>query len=159
MRIAICPGSFDPVTRGPLDVIGRAARLFDRLHVAVIETPAPAALFTAEERVALLREELKGLSTVEVFRFDGLTVAAAAAKGAGWIVRGLRSEGDLAYELPMAHTNRLCGEREVETVFVPASPAVAFISSSLVREIAARRGKLDPLVTPRVAEALRRKLP
>jgi pantetheine-phosphate adenylyltransferase len=157
-RIALYPGSFDPVTRGHLDLIARAARLFDALHVAVIENPSKKALFTAEERIRLLRDELKGIAGVEVLSFEGLAVAAAARVGASWIVRGLRSESDAAYELPMARSNRLCGEHEIETILVPASPETAFISSTLVREIAARRGKLSAFVTPPVEAALRRKL-
>ena len=156
-RIALYPGSFDPVTRGHLDVIARVARLFDRVHVGVIDNPSKVALFSAAERVASLQAELGEAPNIGVFAFSGLTVAAARKVGALWIVRGVRSAADMDYELPMAHTNRLCGEAEVETVFVPASPQVAYISSTLVREIAARGGKVDAFVTPAVALALRRK--
>ncbi len=166
-RHALYPGSFDPVTRGHLDVIERAARLFDRVSVAVIENPSKSPLFSAPERVELLEREIgreiagklgKGRA-VEVFSFTGLAVEAAARAGAAWIVRGVRSEADAAYELPMARSNRLCGSREIETVFIPASPEVSFISSTLVREIAARRGKLSPFVTRGVEKALRGKFP
>ena len=170
-RHALYPGSFDPVTRGHLDVIVRAARLFDRVFVAVIENPSKSPLFRAAERVELLEREIrreigreiagklgKGRA-VEVFSFTGLAVEAAARAGAAWIVRGVRSEADAAYELPMARSNRLCGSREIETVFIPASPEVSFISSTLVREIAARRGKLSPFVTRGVEKALRGKFP
>jgi pantetheine-phosphate adenylyltransferase len=156
-RKALYPGSFDPVTRGHLDVIARAARLFDRLYVGVIENPGKTPLFTPEERVRLLERELAGSPAIEVVSFTGLTVAMAASLGAGWLVRGLRSEADAAYELPMARSNRLCGEAEVETIFIASAPDVAFISATLVREIAARGGRLTPFVTPAVEEALRRK--
>lgn len=155
----LSPGSFDPVTRGHLDVIFRAARLFTRLFVGVIENPSKRALFTLEERVALLGSELHGRSGIEVVSFSGLAVDAAARCGAAWIVRGIRSAEDAAYELPMAHSNRLCGSREIETLFLPARPEVAFISSTLVREIASQKGKLEAFVTPGVEEALRRKFP
>lgn len=157
-RHALYPGSFDPVTRGHLDVIERAARLFDRVVVAVIENPSKAPLFNTSERVALLREETAKLEGVEILAFSGLAVEAAASVNAAWIVRGLRSETDAAYELPMARSNRLCGSREIETVFLVASPEVSFISSTLVREIAARNGRLAAFVTPAVEEALRRKV-
>jgi pantetheine-phosphate adenylyltransferase len=153
--IALYPGSFDPVTRGHLDLIARAARLFARLHVGVLENPSKAPLFSAAERVALIEAETRGLPNVEVVSFGGLAVDLAAKVGAGWIVRGLRSEADAAHELSMARSNRLCGAREIETVFIPAAAEVAFISSTLVREIAARGGKLAPFVPPAVEKALR----
>jgi pantetheine-phosphate adenylyltransferase len=154
---ALYPGSFDPVTRGHLDVIARAARLFSKLHVGVLENPSKTALFSAAERVALIEAETRGIGNVEVISFGGLAVEAAAKVGAGWIVRGLRSEADTAHEIAMARSNRLCGTRELETIFIPASAEVAFISSTLVREIAARGGKLSPFVPPNVEKALRAK--
>jgi pantetheine-phosphate adenylyltransferase len=155
--IALYPGSFDPVTRGHLDLIARAARLFARLHVGVLENPSKTPLFSAAERVALLEAETRGIGNVEVLSFGGLAVDAALKVGAAWIVRGLRSEADAAHEISMARSNRLCGAREVETVFIPASANVAFISSTLVREIVAQGGKLAPFVTPAVEKALRAK--
>jgi pantetheine-phosphate adenylyltransferase len=153
----VFPGSFDPVTRGHLDVIDRAAGLFERLVVAVVENPGKEPLFRPEERVALLRQELSGRPAIEVVSFRGLTVDLARSLGAGWIVRGLRSAEDAAAELPMALSNRHCGEAPIETVFVPAGAEVAFIASRLVREIAAAGGRLEPFVTPAVEAALRRK--
>ena len=156
-RRALCPGSFDPITRGHLDVISRAAGLFDRLYVAVAASATKRPLFTLAERVRLARRELVSFGNVEVMSFDGLTVDLAARLGAGWIVRGIRSGEDASRELAMAQSNRLCGPEEIHTVFLPASPHVAFVASSLVREIAALGGSLEPFVTGRVAAALRKK--
>lgn len=156
-RIALCPGSFDPITLGHTDVIARAARLFDKLVIGVIENPSKASLFTAEERVDLIRGELERHSNIVVKTFSGLAVQAAAQVGARWIVRGLRSAADALYELPMAHSNRKCGEVEIETVFLAASADVSFVSSTLVREIAARGGHLEAFVTPAVEKALTKK--
>ena len=154
---AIYPGTFDPVTLGHLDVIRRAARLFAQLHVVVMDNPSKKPLIPGPERVRLVAEEVADLPGVRVSYEDGLAVEVAARLGAAWIVRGLRSEEDAAREIAMARSNRLCGSKEIETVFLAASPEVAFISSTLVREIAARGGKLSPFVSPRVEEVLRRK--
>tara|TARA_B100000949_G_C14122493_1_gene383174 strand:- start:207 stop:722 length:516 start_codon:yes stop_codon:yes gene_type:complete len=158
--IAVYPGSFDPVTRGHLEIIERARDLFDVLHVAVVANPSKECFFSSEERLDLLRTEtaaLGGRGRLEFSAFEGLTVQLAGKLGARWIVRGLRSGADLGYELPMALTNRDCAEGEIDTVFLPAGPGTSFISSSLVREIAAAGGRLDSLVTGGVEEALRKK--
>jgi pantetheine-phosphate adenylyltransferase len=157
-RRALYPGSFDPLTRGHLDVVASASRLFDRVYVGVIENPSKSPLFSVEERVRLIAAEAEAFPNVEVVSFKGLTVELAAKLDAPWIVRGIRSEADASSELSMARSNRLCGARPIETVFLPASPEVSFISSSLVREIAARGGKLSAFVTRGVEDALRRKL-
>ena len=154
---AIVPGSFDPVTLGHLDVIRRAARLFRKLHVGVIVNSEKEGCFSLQERMSLLEGELQDLEMVEVVSFSGLTVDLAARLGARWIVRGIRSAADAAYELPMALSNRRSGEHEIETILLPSSSDVAFISSRLVRQIAAGAGVLEPFVTPAVAQALRRK--
>lgn len=154
-RKALYPGSFDPVTRGHLDVLAKALELFDTVFVAVIENPQKTPLLSIEERIALLRREIGARASVRVLAFSGLTVDAAARVGARWIVRGLRSGADAAYELPMAYSNRVCGRTRIETIFIPSSPETSFISSSLVREIAARGGRLEEFVTPAVARALR----
>ncbi|MCZ6791993.1 MAG: pantetheine-phosphate adenylyltransferase [Planctomycetota bacterium] len=154
---ALVPGSFDPVTRGHLDVIRRAARLFSSLHVGVVDNPEKESCFTPEQRIALLEAELADLEAVQVVSFRGLTVDLAVRIGARWIVRGIRNAADTAYELPMALTNRRCGEHEVETLFLATSSDVSFISSRLVRQIAASGGVLSPFVTPGVEKALRQK--
>jgi pantetheine-phosphate adenylyltransferase len=153
-KIAVYPGSFDPVTRGHLDVIARGAALFDTLVVAVLVNPEKSPLLAEEERIALLAGELKGNSRVKVRSFSGLVTRLALDLGARWILRGIRSEADLAFELPMALSNRLSSGQVVETVFLPARPELAFISSRLVRDIAHFGGSLDPFVTPGVARAL-----
>lgn len=161
-RKALYPGSFDPVTRGHLDIIERASRLFDRLVVGVLENPSKAPLFSAEERTALLRAALAEVLTdparVEVVSFRGLTVDLAERLQAPWLVRGVRTGADAESELAMARTNRAIHERVFETVLLAARPEHAFIASSHVREIAALGGDVRALVTPVVAEALRRKL-
>lgn len=163
-RRAIYPGSFDPPTRGHLDVVERARGLFDVLYVAVLENPAKAPLFTIEERVALLEGELAGRAGVRVVSFGGLTSDLARRLGARWIVRGLRSGGEAERELALARSNRAVGGSEdlaagpLETVFLPARAEVSFIESRLVREIAAGGGDLRPFVTSKVEAALRRKV-
>ena len=155
--IAIIPGSFDPITIGHVDVIRRASALFERTWVAVVGNPAKDSLFSADERVGLVRDATKDLAGVDVVAFDGLTVDLAARVGARWIVRGLRSVEDAIDELPMAHSNRRCGREEVETLFLPTSASLSFISSRLVRQIAKYGGALDAFVSPGVEAALRAK--
>ncbi len=154
--IAILPGSYDPLTLGHVDVIRRAAPLFEHLIVGVLDNPDKQSLFSAEQRVALIDAELADSAGVKTVAFSGLAIDFAARQGARWIVRGIRSATDAAYELPMVHTNRACGG--VETILVPARPELAFVSSTLARQIGAGGGDLSALVPPRVAEALRSKL-
>jgi pantetheine-phosphate adenylyltransferase len=154
---ALLPGSYDPVTSGHIDVIRRAASLFRELWVAVVRNPEKDGCFSVEERVALLGVELDGIPGIRVETFEGLTALYAAQIGARWIVRGLRSSDDATFEIPMAHSNRRCGPAEVETLFLPTSPELAFVSSRLVRQIAAQGGRLDPFVPTRIENALRRK--
>ena len=155
---AIFPGSFDPVTLGHLDVIERAAGLFDRVVVGVLDNPGKSSLFSVEERQKLIEAEISSLQNVDVDSFNGLTVEFAAKVDADWIVRGVRSGADAEYELPMAHSNRVCGKRSVDTLLIPTSPSLAFISSTLVRQIAKGGGELSPFVGAGVAEAIRAKL-
>ena len=156
-RIAVYPGSFDPVTRGHLDIIQRGAGLFDRLVVGVLVNSEKEPLLDEDERVELIAGELRDQRRVEVRAFHGLVVDFAAKLQARWILRGVRSHADLAWELPMAHSNRLLRAPSIETLFLPARPELAFISSQLVREIARRGGDLRPFVTPNVAKALARR--
>ncbi len=156
-RISVFPGSFDPLTLGHVDIIERATALFDRVVLGVLDNPDKTNLFSSGERVSLLRTAVGNLDHVEVESFSGLAVDFAARVGARWIVRGVRSASDVAYELPMVHSNRLCGAEEIETILIPTRPDLAFISSSLVRQIAAASGKLDRFVPPDVERALREK--
>jgi len=151
---AIYPGSFDPVTYGHLDLIERAARLFPRLVVAVVGNPSKQAMFTTEERVALLEAEVAPLGPgIEVEAFDGLLVDRCAELGITTVVKGLRGVGDLEIELRMAQTNRQIGA--VETVFLATAPERSHLASSFVREVARFGGRLDHAVPPAVEKALR----
>ncbi|MEW7979318.1 MAG: pantetheine-phosphate adenylyltransferase [gamma proteobacterium symbiont of Phacoides pectinatus] len=156
MATAIYPGTFDPITNGHSDLIKRAARLFDRVILAVAANPGKAPVFTLDERVALAREVLAGLENVEIREFDSLLVEFARAAGAGVILRGLRAVSDFEYEFQLAGMNRRLAP-EVETLFLTPAEQYAYISSSLVREIAALGGDVSEFVHPRVSEALRQR--
>ncbi|NPV59290.1 MAG: pantetheine-phosphate adenylyltransferase [Actinobacteria bacterium] len=145
MTVAICPGTFDPITCGHLDVISRARRYFERFIVAVAANPYKRPLFTLEERVELLRKVTAEMENVEVAPFDSLLVDFARKVGATVIVKGLRAISDFEYEFQMAQINQAMGE-EVETFFVMANPEYTFISSSAVREVACYGGSIAGLV-------------
>ena len=146
---AVCPGSFDPVTCGHLDVIGRTARLAEEVIVAVGMNMAKNGLFRPDERVAMLREACQGWTNVSVMTFDGLLVDFCRAHDAELISKGVRA-ADFDYELQMAQMNRrLTG---VDTVFLPTAPEWAYVSSSLVREIATLGGDVTPFLPPAVAQ-------
>ena len=153
MTRAVCPGSFDPVTLGHLDVIARAAALVEEVVVAVGGNMSKRAWFTPAERVAMLEEACAGWSNVRISLFDGLLVDFCRAEGAAAIVKGLRSAADFDYELPMAQMNaRLTG---VDTIFVASPPDWSFVSSSLVREVAGLGGDVTPFLPAAVAERVR----
>ena len=159
MVTAICPGSYDPVTLGHVDVIGRAAAVFDRVVVGVVRDPRhKRTMFPVEQRVAFLREALAGLANVEVDVFAELVVDFARKWEAKAIVKGLRVISDFEWEFQMNQLNRHLAP-EIETVYVMASPQVSFVSSSGVKEIAAFGGRVDELVPPQVAGALKAKFP
>jgi pantetheine-phosphate adenylyltransferase len=149
---AIAPGSYDPVTNGHIDVISRATDIFDRVVVGVVGNPThKTPMFTLDERVAFLREALAGLDNVEVDVFSELVVEFARKWNAKVIVKGLRVISDFEWEFQMNQLNRTLAP-EVETVYVMASPAVSFVSSSGVKEIASFGGKVDELVPEGVAK-------
>ena len=155
-RIAVVPGSFDPVTLGHLDVIGRAAGLFDELHVLVVHNPGKTALLPIAQRVSLLQESIReaGLpDNILVTSWSvGLLVDYCTEVGASVLVKGIRSQVDVAYETPMAIVNRnLAG---VETVFLLPDPANAHVSSSLVRQVNSLGGDVSPYVPPAVSRYL-----
>ncbi|MCP2030539.1 pantetheine-phosphate adenylyltransferase [Okibacterium sp. HSC-33S16] len=157
-RIAVVPGSFDPVTLGHLDVIERAAGLFDELHVLVVHNPSKVALLPISERVSLLEESIRdagiGGNVVVASWSVGLLVDYATDVGASVLVKGIRSQVDVAYETPMAIVNRhLAG---VETVFMLPDPAHAHVSSSLVRQVSSLGGDVTPYVPAPVARFLQR---
>ena len=151
MTSAICPGSYDPVTNGHVDVIRRAAGIFDRVVVGVVRDPThKQPLFTVEERVAFLEDALHGIGNVVVDVFSELVVEFAHKHDARTMVKGLRVISDFEWEFQMHHLNRLLAP-DVETVYVMASPQYSFVSSSGVKEIAAFGGKVDELVPEAVA--------
>ena len=152
MRRAVCPGSFDPVTLGPLDVIGRAARLFDEVVVAVGVNPSKSRLFSPDERLDMLRRACGEWDNVRVAGFTGLLTDFCAAEGVHAIVKGLRAVSDFDYELQMAQMN--ASLTDVETVFIPTSPEWSFLASSLVKEVARFGGDVSALVPDFVNDAL-----
>jgi pantetheine-phosphate adenylyltransferase len=152
----VCPGSFDPVTNGHLDVISRAAALHDEVVVAVLINITKKSLFSTDERVDMLREVTRDLGNVRVERFHGLLVNFCTANGINAIVKGLRAVSDFEYEMQMAQMNyRLA---KVETLFVTTNPQYSFLSSSLVKEIATYGGDVAGLVPDPVLGRLRARL-
>lgn len=156
MRRAACPGSFDPVTNGHIDIIERASHLFDEVVVAVGVNKSKNRLFTPEERIEMLEEACSGFSNVRVASFDGLLTDFCKAEQVVAIVKGLRAVSDFDYELQMAQMNSSLAA--IETVFVPTSPEYSFLASSLVKEVATFGGDVSSLVPPRVLERLTARL-
>lgn len=150
---AVCPGSFDPITYGHLDIIERAAARFDEVVVAVLQNTAKRALFSLEDRVRLIEETTSHLDNVTVDTFEGLLVDFSKAHGIRVIVKGLRAVSDFEYELQMAQMNRRLGD--VETLFMPTAPEWSYLSSSLVKEVASLGGSVEGVVPPQVAAALK----
>ncbi len=153
MTTALCPGSFDPPTNGHLDVVERSARHFERVIVAVVANPAKQSLFTIDERTEMLAQTLAHLPNVEIASFDGLLVDFAQVHAAEVIVKGLRAVSDFEYELQMAQMNAALAPG-LDTMFVTAKPSWAFLSSSLVKEVARYGGDVSGLVPDVVAKAL-----
>jgi pantetheine-phosphate adenylyltransferase len=156
-RTSIYPGSFDPLTNGHLDVIQRAARLFDRVIVAVAKNDSKHPLFTLAERTALVKKAVAGLPNVDTDSFDGLLVEYVAAKQARAIVRGLRAVSDFEFEFQLALMNRKLDE-QIETIFMMPKDTYTFLSSRIVKEIARLGGDVSPFVPPNVQVALKKKL-
>ncbi|HVB34426.1 MAG TPA: pantetheine-phosphate adenylyltransferase [Patescibacteria group bacterium] len=156
--IAICPGSYDPVTHGHLDLIERGARLFDQLIVAVLRNAQKQPLFGLDERVEMLKETTRSIENVGIDVFEGLLVDYARRQNARVILRGIRAVSDYEYELQMAMMNRKM-EPRLETVFMLPAETFSFLSSSLVKEIAGLGGSVEGLVPPMVAERLKAKVP
>jgi pantetheine-phosphate adenylyltransferase len=154
-RVALYPGSFDPVTLGHLDVLKRAATIFDRVVVSVLRNPEKTPLFSVEERVELIRDSIHDLGgQIDVDSFDGLTVDQAERAGATAIIRGLRAVSDFETEFQMALMNRRLNPR-INTVFLMTSAVNVFMSSSLVKEICRLGGNIDDFVPPASAAALK----
>ncbi len=156
-RIAIYPGSFDPVTFGHLDIMQRASQTVDELVVAVLENHAKIALFSVEERVKMLKIITKDYPNVRVESFHGLLVDFAREQGAGFIIRGLRAITDFDYELQMAQTNRIMAPG-VDTIFFATNLEYAYLSSTTVREVASYGGDITKFVPESVARAVEEKI-
>lgn len=158
-KIAVCPGSYDPITRGHVDVIARAAEIFDEVVVAVVNHPVRkgSTLFTAEERIEFIEDATAELPNVRAATFDTLIVDFAREIGAKTIVKGLRAISDFEYETEMNQLNRQQAP-DVESLYMMASPQYSFISSSGIKELAIFGGTIDELVTPKVAGRLKEEL-
>ena len=152
MRRAVCPGSFDPVTNGHLDIVGRSSRLFDEVIIGVLINQHKTGLFTIEERIEMLREATATYGNVRVESFRGLLVDFCRDQQAAVVVKGLRAVSDFDYELQMAQMN--IGLSGVETLFMPTNPLYSFLSSSLVKEVAKWGGDVSPHVPDAVRDRL-----
>ena len=157
MKIAICPGSFDPVTLGHLDVIKRAASLFDKVIVVILQNTVKHPTFTMEERTDFLKQATSDIKNIEIDHYAGLLADYAALKGATAIVKGLRVMSDFEYEFQMALTNSSLNPG-TETIFLPASIDCMFLSSSMVREVARHGGDISKFVPPAILKDIQRKL-
>lgn len=157
MAIAVCSGSFDPVTYGHLDIIARGANVFDKVIVAVLINSKKNSLFSVEERVDLLRQATADIKNVEVDSFDGLLIDYMNKKGAQVIIRGLRAVSDFEYEMQVASINKKLDEN-IETFFMMTNNQYSYLSSSIVKEVAKYKASVADLVPPFVEEALKRKM-
>jgi pantetheine-phosphate adenylyltransferase len=155
-RIAVCPGSFDPITYGHLDIITRAAKVFDELYVVVLNNSSKKPLFSVEERIELIETVTKNISNVKVDSFQGLLVDYAESVNADAIIRGLRAVSDFEYEMQITSMNRVLSDK-IETFFIMTNNQYSFLSSSIVKEVAKYEGKISELVPPEVEEALIKK--
>ncbi len=153
MKIAVYPGSFDPLTNGHLDIIERSVHIFDKVILAIAKENYKESLFSVEERIEMIAEALKGYETVEIEAFEGLLVQYAKKKGACALIRGLRAVSDFEYEFQMSLMNRKL-EPDVETVFLMTSAENAFISSTMIKQVASLQGNIHGLVPPVVEKAL-----
>ena len=156
-KIAICPGSFDPITYGHLDIIQRGAKVFDEVFVGVLHNSAKKSLFTLEERVNLIEEATAHIPNVKVECFQGLTVDYAKSKNACAMIRGLRAVTDFEYEMQITSMNRVLDDG-IETFFIMTNNQYSFLSSSIVKEVAKYGGNISELVPKSVQEALLRKM-
>ncbi|WP_042349049.1 pantetheine-phosphate adenylyltransferase [Bacillus massiliigorillae] len=155
-KIAVCPGSFDPITNGHIDIIQRGAKIFDELYVVVLNNSSKHPLFTVEERVELIKSVTGHIPNVKVDSFQGLLVDYAKSIDANAIIRGLRAVSDFEYEMQGTSMNRVLDEH-LETFFMMTNSQYSFLSSSIVKEVAKYKGDISSLVPPIVEEALKGK--
>ncbi|MCP4723765.1 MAG: pantetheine-phosphate adenylyltransferase [bacterium] len=156
MSIAICPGSFDPITKGHLDIIGRASTIFDKVIVAVAHNMEKKPLFTPQERIEFIEDALKDKNNIEIDSFTGLLVDYARKKNANAIIRGLRAVSDFEFEIQMALMNRRL-HGDIVTAFMAANEKYAYLNSRIIKEIAQLNGDVSNFVTPLVEENLKKK--
>ena len=157
MRVAVYPGSFDPVTLGHIDIIQRTAKMFDKVVIGVLRNRSKSPLFTAEERVELLKQVPADIPNVEVQSFQGLLIDFVRQNHANVIVRGLRAITDFEYELQMAQTNRVIAS-QIDTIFLTTNLKYSYLSSTIVKEIARYHGNINEFLHPYVAEKVREKV-
>ncbi len=151
--IAVCPGTFDPITNGHLDIIVRGAKIFDEIYVSVLNNSTKTPLFSVAERIELIKEVTKHIPNVKVDAFDGLLVDYAKSVNANALIRGLRAISDFEYEMQNASMNRVLND-DVETFFIMTNNQYSFLSSSIVKEVAKYDGDISELVPPLVAKEL-----
>lgn len=156
LRKAIFAGSFDPITNGHIDIIFRAAKLFDELQIGVLVNPNKNGLFTLQERVELIKECTSELDNIKVIEFQGLLVKYCETNGIDTLVRGVRSEDDVNYELQMAHMNKELSAN-IDTIFLPTNKKYSFVSSSLIKEVLSFGANVDNFVPKQVLDALENK--
>ena len=155
-RVAVCPGSFDPITYGHLDIIERTSKVFDKVYISVLRNSSKKGLFMPQERVDMIEEVTSHLDNVEVKQFDGLLVDFCNEVGAKAIVRGLRAVSDFEYEMQLTSMNRKL-DSDIETIYMMTNNNYSFISSSIVKEVAKYGGKIEDVVPPHVANLLKEK--
>jgi pantetheine-phosphate adenylyltransferase len=155
--IAVCAGSFDPITKGHLDIIKRASKFSNKLIIGILNSHKKKYWFDLEERKELVEKCIIGLENVEVKTFDGLLVDFVLENKANVIVRGLRAVSDYEYELQLALTNKSLSDHQVETIFLPGSREHLYLSASLVREVALHGGKLDEFISPEIMDDVRKR--
>ena len=152
-KVALYPGSFDPITNGHLDVLERASKMFDEVVIAVLKHPEKKSFLPVEKRVELIKEAIKTMENVSVASFDGLTVEFARSIGAKFLIRGLRTITDFEYEVQLCQTNQVIAP-DIDTVFLPTKPKHNFISSSIVRELSNHKTDISKFVPKNVVEYL-----
>ena len=157
MAIAMYPGSFDPITKGHLDIIERASKMFDEVFVAVMVNPRKVCTFTSDERINHIKKCVAKYPNIKVVSGSGLTINLAKELGASILIRGIRAVADYEYELSQATTNMML-DNDIETVFLVAKPEYSFLSSSIAKEIAMFKGDIDGMIPPEIVEEVKERL-